>query len=178
MFSLRYEQILKCYLDELRLPWLIFYMVFLRCKEMLGFTEEGARPASPNHGGPQKRPPPPPIPRGLQPKRSHSFWLRLPDINPTRFLFVKGSLPEGLIYQPVAISLVWTCPSLALMRSHPVETPRNNYNEASMFLRNAGIYESTRCHYAEQLVCECVCVYGVEFRICSNKLSPLKPKLV
>jgi hypothetical protein len=49
-------------------------------------------------------PPPPPSRRGHQPKRSQPFWVQLPDIHPTKVLFVKDKLPDGLILPPVAVA--------------------------------------------------------------------------
>jgi hypothetical protein len=54
---------------------------------------------------------PSPVPRGLQPKLSNPFWVYLPDIPPTKVLFAKDKLPDGIILPPAA-----TGPSLNMSR--------------------------------------------------------------
>jgi hypothetical protein len=41
--------------------------------------------------------PPPPGRRGHQPKRSQHFWVQLPESHPTKILFSKDKLPDGII---------------------------------------------------------------------------------
>jgi hypothetical protein len=38
-----------------------------------------------------------------------SLWVKLPYIQPTKVLFVKDKLPDGSVFSPVSIALVWTC---------------------------------------------------------------------
>jgi hypothetical protein len=88
-----------------RLHWLRFSVLFLRCKAMPGLVKyKGHDPPVPivailNQNDPL------PSRRGLQPKRSHPFWIKLPDIHPTKVLFVKDKLPDGFMFPSVAIVL-------------------------------------------------------------------------
>jgi hypothetical protein len=50
-------------------------------------------------------------PKSLRPsaKAIPSLWVQLPDIQPNKVLFVKDKLPDGSVFPPVSIALVWTC---------------------------------------------------------------------
>jgi hypothetical protein len=43
----------------------------------------------------------PPSRRDFQPKRSHPFWIQLPDIRPTKVIFVKDINPTGPLAQHI-----------------------------------------------------------------------------
>jgi hypothetical protein len=77
---------------------------------MPGFYSKGMLPASPIMEAFSQNDSPPSR-RGHQRKRSQPFWIQLPDIHPTKVLFVKDKLPDGIIIPSVAIS-----PSLNMSR--------------------------------------------------------------
>jgi hypothetical protein len=84
--------------------------------------------------------PPSPSCTGLQPKRSQPFWVQLPDIHPTKVLFAKDKLPDGMILPPVAIG----------PRAEYVKAFRQDNNPVSVSIPPVTVYKAlfTNSSYA------------------------------
>jgi hypothetical protein len=75
-----------------------YSVIFLSCKANTKVQlKQGAQPPCLSNGGSQPkwlRQ----SPWGLKVNRSNPFWLLLPDIHPTKVLFVKDKLPDGFVF--------------------------------------------------------------------------------